>query len=157
MRLSSPAFRDGGDIPRVFSCEGENISPAIEWSEIPIGTGSLVFIVHDPDASRPGGFYHWLLYNIPPDCPGIPSSAPTTEIVQNLGMQGRNSEGNPGYTGPCPPQSQHRYFFRLYAMQRELALEPGADYPHLAEAMEGHILATAELMGCYAKSEKKAA
>lgn len=157
MQLRSPEFRDGNDIPQVYSCEGENTSPAIEWSEIPIGTESLVLILHDPDAPLPGGFYHWLLYNIPPDSPGIPPSVPTTAIVKNLGMHGRNSEGNLGYTGPCPPQNQHRFFFRLYAMKRELALEPGADYPHLAEAMEGHILATAELMGCYAKSEKKAA
>ena len=157
MRLSSPAFRDGGDISRIYSCEGENISPAIEWSEIPIAAESLVLIMNDPGAPRPGGFYHWLLYNLAPDCPGAPTAVPAAAFVKDLGMQGRNSEGNLGYTGPCPSQGQHRYFFRLYAMTCELMLEPGADYPHLAEAMEGHILATAELMGCYAKTEQQAA
>ena len=147
IQLTSAAFDGGGTIPRKYSCDGENVSPPLSWSGIPDGTQSLALIVDDPDA--PGRTYvHWVLFNIPPGQDGLP------EGVQNAGVGGKNNANKTVYSGPCPPRgSTHRYFFRLYALDTQLNLSPGATKADLLQAMEGHILAQGELMGKYQRQK----
>jgi len=153
LTLSSPAFQPNASIPSHYTCDGDNISPPLEWSEIPHGTQSLVLICDDPDVPltiRADGMYdHWVLFNIPPTVMGI------SENAQNLPgiMQGKNTSGKQGYTGPCPPDRQHRYFFKLYALDRILTLPAGATKTEVEAAMQGHILAQAELMGVYDRKQ----
>src|SRR4051812_5556782 len=118
MRIISPAFTEGTAIPKRFTCEGENISPEISWSEAPKEARSLVLIMHDPDAPRKNGFVHWLLYNIPPTVSRIPENGGHSSD-SGFGLQGKNDSGNLGYKGPCPPSGVHRYFMRLYALKAE--------------------------------------
>jgi Raf kinase inhibitor-like YbhB/YbcL family protein len=142
MDLTSPAFEPQGPIPRVYTCDGQDVSPPLEVSGVPEGTLSLALVMDDPDA--PGGTWdHWVVYDI---------AAGTTlieEDARDLGTPGKNSWGHAEYGGPCPPSGTHRYIFRLYALDRRLDLEPGADKRELFRAMEGHVLAEAELMGTY--------
>lgn len=141
------AFSQGGHIPPQYSCEGENINPPLIIGDFPEGTRSLAIIMEDPDAPN-GTFDHWLVWNIPPNEPVAENSVP--------GISGRNSFGNTGYGGPCPPSGQHRYFFRVYALDGDLDLLAGADKEALHAAMEGHVLASGELMGYYKKSGEPA-
>lgn len=150
MRIESPAFRDGGDIPVKYTCDGEDSSPPLRISDIPQGARSLVLIVEDPDA--PGGtFIHWVLYNIPPGLTEIPENVPKRPEVPGVGIQGINDFGRYGYGGPCPPRTHgpHRYFFRLYALDTVLNLKPGATAGEVRRAMGGHVLAEASTMGRY--------
>src|ERR671923_2073314 len=126
MQLTSSAFQAGGAIPTRYTCEGEDISPELSWKEAPRGAKSFVLILHDPDAPRPGGFTHWVLYNVPPTLGSIEENVPRQEVVAGLGLQGKNDRGKIGYTGPCPPTGKHRYFFRLFALDKALELPPGA-------------------------------
>lgn len=157
MQLTSSDFGPGGEIPTRFTCEGDNVSPQFSWKEIPEETQSLALTIHDPDASRPGGFTHWVLYNIPANKGGLDPEVPPDEQVPGTGVQGRNDHGEIGYTGPCPPSGTHHYCARLFALDRELSLRPGATRDELTEAMEGHILERAELIGTYRKKAEKAA
>ena len=143
IQLTSAVFEDAGTIPRKFSCDGENVSPPLSWSGIPDGTQSLALIVDDPDA--PGRTYvHWVLFNIPAGQDGLP------EGVQNTGVGGKNNANKTVFSGPCPPRgSTHRYFFKLYALDTQLNLSPGATKADLLPTMEGHILAQGELVGKY--------
>ncbi len=144
MVLTSPAFNEGESIPVKFSCDGEDISPELDWFGIPDGTISLTLILDDPDA--PGGTWvHWVLFNIPADSPGL------SEGITGVGMDGQNSWSQTGYGGPCPPGGTHRYFFKLYALDTALDLETGATKAALESAMEGHILVESELMGTYSR------
>ena len=148
LQLTSDAFTNGQSIPAKYSCQGRNISPALAWNAPPAGTQSLALIVDDPDA--PGGTWtHWVLFNLPPDLRALPEeyAAPGDSAI----LTGKNSSGFNRYEGPCPPSGTHRYYFRLYALDTTLSLAPGITKEQLLEAMDGHILAQAELMGTFSQ------
>jgi Raf kinase inhibitor-like YbhB/YbcL family protein len=145
IQLSSSAFRDGDTIPKKYTCDGEDISPQLSWSGLPQGTQSLALIVDDPDAPA-GTWVHWVLYDISPDVSDLPEDA------QGLGIEGKTSFRDPGYGGPCPPKGKpHRYFFKLYALDKTLGLKPGATKADLEKAMQSHILAQGRIMGTYGR------
>lgn len=149
LMLTSPAFEEGQPIPALFSCDGEDISPELAWSEPPAGTQSLALIVDDPDAPV-GTWVHWVVYNLPAERRGLPQGVPGGEQIEGGGLQGSNSWGRKDYGGPCPPSGTHRYFFKLYALDITLDAGAGLSKEDVEKAMEGHILAQAELMGTYA-------
>lgn len=142
MRLSSPEFAQDGFIPARFTCEGTDINPALRIENVPAGTKTLALILEDPDAPR-GTWVHWLVYDIPVTIWIDADSVP--------GTQGRNDYGIREYRGPCPPSGTHRYVFTLYALDTELGLDEGVEQAALVRAMQGHILATAELSGYYSR------
>ena len=148
--LSSPDFGHGGEIPPRFTCDGPDISPALVWSGLPEGTASLALIVDDPDAPDPAApkmvWVHWVLYNIPPDAPGL--GRDLRALPPGTG-EGLNDWGETGWRGPCPPIGRHRYFFRLHALDARLPDIGTPTKSELLAAARGHILATAELMGTY--------
>ncbi|MGH9804909.1 MAG: YbhB/YbcL family Raf kinase inhibitor-like protein [Candidatus Acidiferrales bacterium] len=147
--LQSPAFSHGEDIPRKFTCDGPDLSPALNWSEPPAGTRSLALIADDPDAPV-GVWVHWVLYDLPPTSRELPEGVAKKESLDDGGRQGRNDFGRIGYGGPCPPPGKaHRYFFKLYALDAPTKLKPGATKAEVEKAMKGHLLAQAELMGRY--------
>lgn len=145
IEFKSDAFASGQSIPVKYSCRGNNISPALSWSNAPAGTQSYALIVDDPDAPA-GTWVHWVVYNIPSSTTGLQENADTG----NLSV-GKNSSGNMRYDGPCPPSGTHRYFFKLYALDSSLNLSPGASKEQLLNSMKGHILAQGELMGTFSK------
>jgi len=149
LSLSSIAFQDGERIPVKYTCEGQDISPPLMWSEPPQGTQSLALIVDDPDA--PGGvFTHWVLFNILPDSRQLPEAIPTQAQLSSGALQGKNDFGRIGYGGPCPPPGRpHRYRFTLYALDRVLDLKAGVSKKQVVGAMQGHILAQGQLTGTY--------
>jgi Raf kinase inhibitor-like YbhB/YbcL family protein len=157
MQLTSAAFKNEGEIPSEFSCDGRNISPDLSWTGVPEGTKSLVLIMHDPDAPMPNGFTHWLVYNIPTNLDHIPENAPNQDQLPGGGIQGKNGGGKYGYAGPCPPSGTHRYYFRLYALDTILQPDVGSSKENLERAMRGHVLSEAELMGRYKRASDKAA
>ncbi|HAA30719.1 MAG TPA: YbhB/YbcL family Raf kinase inhibitor-like protein [Cyanobacteria bacterium UBA8553] len=151
MKLESTAFTANGMIPSQYTCDGQDISPPLSWDAPPTGTQSLALIVDDPDA--PGQiFVHWVLYDIPPEIHQLPQAVAAQDTLPGGGTQGKNDFGKLGYGGPCPPSGIHRYFFKLYALDRELGLKSGATKAQLEAAMNGHILAAAELIGRYSRS-----
>ncbi len=152
LQLTSTAFRPEGEIPAKFSCDGRNISPELSWKGAPAGAKSFVLIMHDPDAPIAGGYTHWLVYDIPATANHIPEHAPNQDHLPGGGMQAKNQSGTYGYTGPCPPSGTHRYYFRLYALDSQLDLPAGINKAGLEKAMQGHVLAQAELMGKYKRS-----
>jgi Raf kinase inhibitor-like YbhB/YbcL family protein len=153
MQLTSTAFQAGGALPSLFSCDERNISPELSWSGAPPKTRSFALVMHDPDAPIPGGYTHWVIYNIPAGVDHIAEKAPNQDHLPGGGMQGKNDSGTYGYTGPCPPSGTHRYYFRLYALDVELPAGAGMSKAGLEKTMEGHILAQAELMGTYKRSK----
>jgi Raf kinase inhibitor-like YbhB/YbcL family protein len=157
MQLTSPAFPQGAEIPSYYTNDGENVSPELSWSDAPAATKSFVLIVHDPDAPRPGGFTHWVVYNIPSSVERIKENVANNEGSADLGLQGKNDGGKLGYIGPAPPSGTHRYFFRLFAINTNLDLKPGATHKEVSAAIKGHILAQAELMGTYGEKSERAA
>jgi Raf kinase inhibitor-like YbhB/YbcL family protein len=157
LQLTSTAFHPEENIPAKFTCDDRNISPELSWSSPPAGTKSFALVMHDPDAPMAGGYTHWLVYNIPPTVDNIPENAPNQDHLPGGGMQGKNDSGTYGYTGPCPPSGTHRYYFRLYALDVELDPAAGSNKAGLEQAMRGHILAQAELLGRYKRSVSKAA
>jgi Raf kinase inhibitor-like YbhB/YbcL family protein len=149
--LNTPAFGQGEAIPVEYTCDGADNSPPLEWSGVPAGAQSLALIADDPDAPR-GTWVHWVFYNLPPALEGLEPGVEKTEQVPGLGLQGVTDFRRPGYGGPCPPPgSEHRYFFRLYALDIVLGLPGGATRDQLDQAMQGHILAQGEWMGVYAR------
>jgi Raf kinase inhibitor-like YbhB/YbcL family protein len=149
MKITSPAFNEGQPIPPKFTCQGENISPALVWSGAPDGTKSLALVTEDPDAPS-GTFIHWVIYNMPPGLTGLPEKVPASSQVSGTGAQGITSSGRPGYTGPCPPSGKpHRYFFKLYALDLDPQLPAGLNAASLQKQMVGHILAQAQWMGTF--------
>jgi Raf kinase inhibitor-like YbhB/YbcL family protein len=145
--LSSPAFDAGENIPRQFTCDGDDISPHLIWTGAPHGAASFVLIMDDPDAPR-GTFTHWIVFDIPGDRAELPSGARSDAV----GIAGRNSRGTVGYMGPCPPSGTHRYFFRLWALDvATLSLTAGASRERVEQAMAAHKIATTELMGRYGR------
>jgi Raf kinase inhibitor-like YbhB/YbcL family protein len=150
IELTSPAFLPDAAIPTPYTCQGQNISPALRWGEPPADTRSFVLIVDDPDA--PGKpFTHWVLYDLPPDLRQLPESVPPNPILLMGGVHGKNDFDRYGYGGPCPPSGTHRYVFKLYALDTLLDLAPGVSKTEVIAAMKGHILAGAELVGRYGK------
>ncbi len=148
LTLKSPAFTQGGVIPTRFTCDGENLSPALAWDHPPAEAVAMALIMDDPDAPS-GVFDHWVIYNIPPAASALPEGVPTDETLDNGAAQGRNSFGRLGYGGPCPPDKEHRYFFTLYALDATLDFDAPPDKQTLQQAMVGHILDTSQLMGRY--------
>ncbi len=157
MQLTSSAFQHEGKIPAKFTCDGDNESPEFSWGDAPAETKSFALIIHDPDAPKPGGFTHWVLYDIPASNGAIMPNVPKEERVAGTGVQGKNDARKTGYMGPCPPSGTHRYFVRLYALDKELKLNPGATREQLEQAIQGHVIEEAELMGTYARSSERAA
>lgn len=157
MLLTSSAFQQGGEIPSYYTSDGENVSPELSWQDVPPQTRSFALVVHDPDAPMPGGFTHWVVYNVLPQTGHIEEKVAPGEKVSGLGMQGKNDAGKIGYMGPAPPSGTHRYFFRLYALDKMLDIGPGATHKEIAAATKGHILAQSELMGTYEKNSQRAA
>lgn len=151
--LTSPAFRHGKTIPKVHTCEGQDPSPQLDWTGAPAAAKSFALIMDDPDAPV-GLWVHWVLYDIPGALSGLPAGLPKTERVLGGAKQGAswgvNSFSRVGYGGPCPPPGKpHRYFFKLYALDKVLGLPPRATAAELTAAMDGRILDRAELMGLY--------
>lgn len=157
MQLTSAAFQAGGEIPAYHTADGENVSPELSWKDAPAETKSFVLVVHDPDAPRTSGFTHWVVYDIAPGTGHLEEHVPQEDRIAGIGIQGRNDAGKLGYMGPAPPSGVHRYFFRLFALNTLLNLEPGATHKQVSAAMRGHILAQAELMGTYEKKSQRAA
>ncbi len=147
MKLESPVFQANGPIPAKYTCDGANISPPLLWSAPPTNTQSLALIVDDPDAPSKT-FVHWVVYNLPSNLHELPEQVAAQSTISG-GTQGRNDFGQLGYGGPCPPSGTHRYFFKLYALDRSLDLPQGATKAQLLQAMESHVLTTAELIGLY--------
>lgn len=147
--LTSSAFASGGIIPPRYTCDGEDVSPPLTWRNVPEGTKSLTLIFDDPDAPN-GPRSHWVLYNIPAGMTHLRENVPPEPILPWGGMQGRNDSGEIGYEGPCPPAgSMHGYYFRLYALDQQLALTPGAVRAQVLDAIQDHILLATELLGRY--------
>ncbi|HSQ56725.1 MAG TPA: YbhB/YbcL family Raf kinase inhibitor-like protein [Gemmata sp.] len=157
LTLTSPAFAAGHDIPSDYTCEGGDVSPQLKWSGVAQGTKSLALIVDDPDAPDPAAprmtWVHWVLYNIPPTTLQL-SEAIEPEALPAGTREGKNDWKRTGYGGPCPPIGRHRYFFKLYALDSVLPDLHTPTKAQLEKAMEGHILAKAELMGTYQKARK---
>ncbi|HEX2628024.1 MAG TPA: YbhB/YbcL family Raf kinase inhibitor-like protein [Chitinophagaceae bacterium] len=145
LQVNSHAFSHKGHIPAKYTCEGDDINPSLEISNVPDETQTLAIIMEDPDAPK-GTFDHWLVWNIEPHEAITENSSP--------GISGINSFGKTGYGGPCPPSGVHRYFFKVYALDKTLDLQAGSDKKALLEAMDGHILAEGVIMGQYQKSNK---
>ncbi len=146
--ITSSAFQNGGTIPSEFSCKGNDTSPALTWTEPPAGTQSFALIMDDPDAPM-GTWVHWVIFNIPASSRGFLAGTPTDANLSDGSLQGITSAGSNGYHGPCPPSGTHRYYFKLYALDTLLPLKSNADKKSLLAAMEGHVLASAELMGTF--------
>lgn len=145
--LRSNAFEKGDFIPVKYTCKGEDVSPDLNWSDIPDGTKSFALICDDPDAPV-GTWVHWVIFDIPADKRNLPEGVSTDEVLPDGTKQGINDFGNIGYGGPCPPPGPaHRYFFKLYALDTMLNLKPGIKKGVLLNAMKGHILDVAELIG----------
>lgn len=152
LTLTSSAFAAGGDIPAMYTCDGNDISPPLSWSRIPPGTNSLALIVDDPDAPNPAApqrtWVHWVLYNLPHNCTGLSEGLRTADLPRGA-REGRNDWQRTGYGGPCPPIGRHRYVHKLYALD---AMLPDLEHPTksaLEQAMQGHVIARAELIGLY--------
>ena len=154
MRIASAAFSNEGEIPTKHTCEGEDVSPTLEWSSVPEGTRSFALIVDDPDAPDPDApkltWVHWVLFNLPAHCRGLPEGI-ASEALPDGTCEGVNDWKRTGWGGPCPPIGRHRYFFRLYALDCRLKSAGTMTRKQLDRAMEGHVLAEATLMGTYEK------
>ena len=149
LTVSSPAFQEGSKIPAGYTCDGQDVSPALTWSEPPAETQAFALIVDDPDAPS-GAFTHWLIFNIPPESRQLAEATPAQAQLPNGALQGKSDFGNIGYGGPCPPAGKpHHYQFTLYALDQALGLKAGATKKQLLSAMEGHILAEGRLTGIY--------
>jgi len=154
LALTSPGFTPGGEIPAIFTCEGRDVSPALNWTGVPESAKSLVLIVDDPDAPDPKApkmtWVHWVLYNLPPTLRGLPEAVSPGDLPAGT-RQGTNDWKRTGYGGPCPPIGRHRYFHRLYALAAVLPDLGRATKAELEAAMKGHMLAQGELVGTYQK------
>lgn len=152
--LTSPAFQPGAEIPAVHTCEGKHHSPPLAWSGAPAGTRSFALVADDPDAPDPAApkmvYVHWVLYNLPAEATGLPEGSPQPRLPAGA-REGKNDGRRTGYTGPCPPIGRHRYFFKLYALDAALPDLGAPGKAELLAAVEGHVLASAELMGTYEK------
>ncbi|HTX60900.1 MAG TPA: YbhB/YbcL family Raf kinase inhibitor-like protein [Methanobacterium sp.] len=150
IKITSPVFNEGEPIPARYSCNNVNVSPPLEFKDIPENTVSIAVILEDPDA--PGGlFTHWIIFNLPADTNGLSEHIMPRELMDDGSKHGMNSFGLVGYGGPCPPSGTHRYFFRVYALDVKLDLPPLVEREELLRAFEGHILDQGELMGVFTR------
>jgi Raf kinase inhibitor-like YbhB/YbcL family protein len=156
LALSSPAFGPGAAIPTLFTCEGEDLSPALDWTGVPEKAQSLVLIVDDPDAPDPKAprmtWVHWVLYDIPPTARGLPQGVASGDLPAGT-REGTNDWKRTGWGGPCPPIGRHRYFHKLYALDVLLPDLGTPTKPQVEAAMKGHVIARAELVGTYQKTK----
>lgn len=154
LQITSPSFREGGAIPKIYTCEGPDGSPELAWSGADSNVKSFALIVDDPDAPDPAApkmtYVHWVLYNIPPDARGLLEGVTADKLPKGT-REGTNDWKRTGYGGPCPPIGRHRYFFKLYALDTVLPDLGAATKPELEQAMQGHIVSQATLMGTYQK------
>ncbi len=150
MEIRSSAFFIGSTIPFKYTCDGDNISPPVHWESPPEGTNSFALILDDPDAPNQT-FTHWVVYNLPAGVRELPEAVPKHPRIAKGGMQGKNSAGEIGFTGPCPPNGTHRYYFKVFALDQPINLPPGASKEEVIKAMDGHVLDAAEVMGRYAR------
>ena len=150
LSITSTAFKQGERIHSKYTCDGSDVSPGLEWSDVPDSTRSFTIIADDPDAPV-GTWIHWVFYNISGETRTLPEAVPPDANLPDGSRQGKNSWGRLGYGGPCPPGGTHRYFFKLYALDTVLELPSGVSKDDLLKAMKGHILAEAELMGLYSR------
>ncbi len=148
--ITSRAFAHEGMIPARYTCDGDDVSPPLEWTDPPAGTASLALIVDDPDAPT-RTWVHWVVFNLPSDTRGLPENMPPDAEMPDGSLQGKNSWPKTGYGGPCPPSGTHRYYFKLYALDTTLDLDPGATKGQVLAAIEGHVLTETQLMGRYAR------
>lgn len=157
LKVTSPAFLHGESIPARHTCEGEDISPPLEWSGVPRNARSIALIVDDPDAPDPAKpqrvYVHWVAYNIPAQNTSLPENASATGMPSSA-TQGKNDWGGIGYGGPCPPIGRHRYFFKVYALDTTLTGVKDATKSDLESAMTGHVLDSGELVGTYQKTKQ---
>jgi len=150
-KISSPAFSEGQPIPKVYTCSGGNYSPQIQWANPPQGTKSFALVVDDPDA--PGGtFTHWIIFNIAADKTSLDEKASPNGTLPAGSIEGRSDFGAVGYGGPCPPPGKaHRYFFKLYALDSTLSLQPGVKKDIFVKAIQSHIKAQAQMIGTFSR------
>ncbi len=155
MTLTSPAFADGAEIPARYTCEGEDVSPPLAWTGVPAVARSLALVVADPDAPDPAHpkttWTHWVLYDLPPDAPGLPAGVST---LPPGAREGLNDWKRTGWGGPCPPIGRHRYFFELYALDVVLGDLGEPTRPQILETLREHFLGKATLMGTYQKQKR---
>ena len=150
--LESSKFEAGGAIARIYTCDGRDISPPLNWQNPPEGTESFVLICDDPDAPM-GAWVHWVIYNIPGAAGSLPEGVPASAKLKDGALQGKNDFDRLGYGGPCPPRGKpHRYFFKLYAVDEMLERPYGLRKKEVLQAIKGHTLGQAELMGKYGRS-----
>lgn len=153
IKITSPVFNEGESIPPRYACVGADISPPLEWEisdvEIP-DSGTFTIIMDDPDAPA-GTWIHWVIYNLPPETAKLPEMVMPREELGNGAFHGSNSWGLIGYGGPCPPTGTHRYFFKIYALDSQLDLSPGATKDEVLNAMNGHVLAEGQIMGTFTR------
>jgi Raf kinase inhibitor-like YbhB/YbcL family protein len=151
LTISSPSFSNGGDIAKKFTCDGTDVSPQLSWTDPPAGTKTFALLADDPDAPV-GNWNHWTMWNLPPNLRGLPEGVSKEARLPDGSEQGSNDFRKPGYNGPCPPPGKpHRYYFKLFALDANLELKPGAGKKQLETAMKGHILAQSEWMGRYGR------
>ncbi len=148
LEIRSTAFGDAQMIPKIYTCQGKNISPPLSWGAVPEQTRSIALILEDPDAPM-GTFVHWVLFNLPPETKGLPENVPVGKTLANGAKHGAGTSKKIGYMGPCPPSGTHRYFFRVYALDSKLDLKSGSSKERLLRAMQRHILSEGQLMGTY--------
>jgi Raf kinase inhibitor-like YbhB/YbcL family protein len=148
MEITSSAFEEGQMIPKKYTCDDVDISPPIKLANVPEGAKTIALICDDPDAPV-GTWVHWVLFNLPANITELPEKVPPDEVLSNGAKQGTSDFGRIGYGGPCPPSGTHRYYFKVYSLDKELDLKPGATKAELLKAMEGHIVAEGQLMGKY--------
>ncbi len=152
MKLTSSQFENQGEIPKKFTCDGEDISPPLAWSDVPAGTKSLALIVDDPDAPDPANprmtWVHWVLYNIPATANALPEGVTSKDLPEGT-LEGLNDWKKTGYGGPCPPIGKHRYFHKLYALDVVLPDLKKPTKAELEKAMKGHVIKQGELVGMY--------
>jgi Raf kinase inhibitor-like YbhB/YbcL family protein len=152
IQMTSTAFAEGQPIPEKYTCDGQDVSPPLTWSNAPAGTKSFTLVVEDPDAPM-GTWVHWVIYDLPADTAALSEGVARSQYVSGNAKQGLNDFGRLGYGGPCPPPGKpHRYFFKLYALDVMLDLKPGATRKELLKAMEGHILGQGQLMGTFQRT-----
>ena len=146
IKITSSAFQEGGNIPSKFTCDGGDTTPPLQIAEVPSAAKSLALVVDDPDAPS-GLFTHWMVWNMSPQTSAI------AEASTPKGIHGTNDFGKSGYGGPCPPSGTHRYYFKIFALDRELDLPPGTKRSQLDAAMKGHVVAQGELMARYSRKK----
>ena len=150
IRITSAAFKEGEFIPKKYTCDGENVSPPLEWNGIPVEAKSIAIICDDPDAPM-GTWVHWVVFNIPASKNKLNEKIPANKVLEDGTTQGSNDFKKIGYGGPCPPSGTHRYFFKIYALDKRVELIPGATKSELLHEINEHILAEGKLMSKYSR------